>query len=134
MNTKLFSTLASVVDARLRCEQKNNLEWFHNHTARITELCKDMMPSGSGFDCGTKLDFDNSTGDKLVFLTSFHHMNDSGMYDGWTEHSIIVTPSLIHGFNLKITGRDRNDIKEYIAETFGIALNEETPAQQSLSR
>jgi len=128
MNSKLFATFASLVDARLRCEQTNNDEWFHNHTARITELL-DEMPSGSGFDSGTKLDFDASNADRLVFITAFHHMNDGGYYDGWTEHNVIVTPSLIHGFNLKVTGRDRNQIKEYIHEMFANALNEETPAQ-----
>jgi hypothetical protein len=35
-----------------------------------------------------------------------------------TEHKVIATPSFQGGFNLRITGRNRNDIKEYIAEEF----------------
>lgn len=45
-------------------------------------------------------------------------MNECGYYDGWTAHTITVTPSF-SGFNLLISGRDRNDIKAYIRDTFG---------------
>jgi hypothetical protein len=52
-------------------------------------------------------------------------MNDGGFYDGWTDHSVIVTPSLVEGFNLRVTGRNRKDIKEYIAEQFCMALDQD---------
>ncbi len=127
MNSKLYSTLASLVQARINCDNATprNDEWFDKHTDRIEELVKEHMPSGSGFDSGTKLDLDLSEPNKLVFLTSFHHMAESGMYDGWTEHTVIVTPDLAFGFRLKITGRDRNQIKEYIRELFQNDLNAE---------
>lgn len=123
MNNKLYQQLASLVTARLNCIKSDNQGWLKTHTDRILVLVKDNMPSGSGIDCGTKIDLDASTPEKLVFLTSFHHMNDGGMYDGWTQHKIIVTPSLAFGFNLKITGRDRNEIKEYLHDTYHIALD-----------
>jgi hypothetical protein len=88
-------------------------------------LVKDYLPSGSGFDAGTTLDEGASSPDKLVFDTSFHHMDEHGGYDGWTEHKVIVTPSLAHGCDLRVTGRDRNDIKSYIGETFAHALDTE---------
>jgi hypothetical protein len=50
-------------------------------------------------------------------------MDEHGGYDGWTEHSIIVTPDLASGFDLRVNGRDRRDIKEYLAEIFGYALD-----------
>lgn len=121
----LYRELASLVQARLNCEKSGNAEWHSKHTERIERLVKEYLPSGSGFDSGTKLDLDSSTGDKLVFGTAFHHMNESGMYDGWTPHVVTVRPSLAFGFNLSISGRDRNGIKEYIGELFGLALNEE---------
>lgn len=73
-------------------------------------------PSGSGFDNGTKL-CETSTPGRLVFLTSFHHMNDYGTYIGWTTHSVVVTPCFT-GFNLRVTGRNKRGVKEYIADTF----------------
>lgn len=46
------------------------------------------------------------------------------MYDGWTDHTVIVTPSLRSGFDIRITGRDRNQTKEYLYEVFDSALRE----------
>jgi hypothetical protein len=66
-----------------------------------------------------------STPEKLVFNTAFHHMDEAGGYDGWTEHQVIVTPSLEMGYSIRVTGRDKEEIKEYIAEMFSAALDEE---------
>ena len=127
MNNKLYATFASLVQARLNCIASHNDEWREKHSERIADLL-DEMPSGSGIDCGTKIDLDASTADKLVFDVAYHHMNDGGMYDGWTEHMVIVTPSLACGFTLRITGRDRNGIKEYLRDVYSDALTQETPA------
>lgn len=122
---KLYRELASLVRARLNCEEAGNKEWFEKHEARIKELVENYMPSGSGFDCGTQLDLDESTPEKLVFYTDFHHMNEAGYYDGWTEHRITVRPSLAFGFTLTISGKNRNEIKDYIHQAFDCALDEE---------
>lgn len=121
----LYRELASLVEARLNCEKSGNAEWFDRHTESIEELCRQYLPHGSGFDSGTKLDFDRSNGEKLVFTTAYHHMNEAGMYDGWTAHVVTVRSSLFHGFTLSISGRDRNEIKEYINDMFYTALTEE---------
>ena len=125
MNTKpIYQELASLVLARKNCIASGNHDWNRNHTQKIHDICKQHMPSGSGIDCGTKIDLDSSHADKLVFQVEFHHMNDNGMYDGWTTHQVIVTPSLAFGFTLKITGRDRNQIKDYLSETYHYALEQ----------
>lgn len=96
----------------------------------LGRLVKEHMPSGSGFDAGTTLDTDLSDASvyrypaRLSFRTSFHHMDEHGGYDGWTEHFVHVTPDW-KGIVLVVTGRDRNQIKEYIAETFHQALMQE---------
>lgn len=77
----------------------------------------DLLPSGSGFDNGSHLDVHNSKRDKIIITTSFHHMDENGYYCGWTDHKIIVTPDF-DGINIKVTGNNRNQIKEYIADTF----------------
>jgi len=48
-----------------------------------------------------------------------------GYHDGWTDHQLIVTPSLQFGFHIRITGKDRNQTKDYLHETFQYALSEE---------
>lgn len=120
----LYSELALAIEARKNCEASNNQEWFKKWTARINELV-DLLPSGSGIDSGTKMDLDASHGEKIVLYTSFHHMSDGGYYDGWTEHTIVVTPSFTSKVNLRISGRDRNDIKDYLHGVYFDALTSE---------
>jgi hypothetical protein len=120
----LYKELASTIQARANCLKSNNAEWLAKHTERIHQLV-DLLPSGSGWDNGTKIDLDASHANKIVLYGGFHHMNDGGFYDGWTEHTITVTPSLAFGFDLRISGRNRNDIKEYLHEMFSHALRQE---------
>ena len=127
---KTYQMLAKACGAYHRCVQSNNTEWQAKWKEQIKEAMEDF-PHGSGFDNGTKIDLDKSNDDRLVFTTAFHHMNEAGMYDGWTEHTITVVPSLGLDFHLKISGRDRNQIKEYIAEMFQSCLNEDTEANST---
>ena len=87
----------------------------------------DSAPSGSGFDAGTELDLDRSNKNNLVFITAFRHLDEFGDYEGWTHHEVIVKPDLRGGFEIRVTGRDKNEkgIKEYIADVFHTWLLEE---------
>lgn len=114
----LYRLIAHCLIAVGNCQRTGNHEWEVIHHERIERFVSRYLPSGGGFDAGTSLDFEKSRPDRLVFSTSFHHMNDHGYYDGWTEHQVIVTPSLAYGFELRITGRNRGDIKELIEQTF----------------
>ena len=122
----LYQDLAALVYARRNCAERTppNAEWFARHTDAILQLVKDHMPSGSGIDSGTELDLERSTPDKLVFATSFHHMDEGGGYDGWTDHTITVRASLWTPFQISVSGRNRNDIKDYLAECFDYALHQ----------
>ena len=142
----LYRELASAIQARKNCAEKKpvsvpipdangiatgfapsdemvNPEWFEKWTETIERLT-DLLPHGSGIDSGCQIDLDKSHAEKLVIHTSFHHMDESGGYDGWTEHTITVTPSF-SGINLRISGPNRNDIKEYLYDTFDYALSED---------
>jgi hypothetical protein len=122
---KLYQRIAATLAAIENCKRMDNTMWLERHRDSLDELMK-HMPSGSGFDCGTKL-ADTSTFEKLIFETSFHHMDESGGYDGWTEHAVTVIPSLLHGFTTRISGRNRNGIKDYIGEVFEQVLSEIAP-------
>lgn len=88
-------------------------EWKEKHEERLIELL-DILPSGSGIDSGIKFDWEKSNRQKLVFTFGFHHMNEVGYYDGWTYHVLTIAPSFPFGYSLKISGSNRNQIKDYL--------------------
>ena len=110
---RIAAELARYQDGRETIEQ--------DAREKLAQL-QSILPSGSGFDDGTQIDLDRSTPEKIVLSTSFHHMNDGGYYDGWTEHVVTVRPSFVYGLDIHVSGRNRNGIKEYITETFHFAL------------
>ena len=117
MQTINLSKLASLVNAYHNCVKSNNTTWINNHEDSINEMCK-LLPHGSGIDGKCQIQLENCKNDKLCFFVEFHHMNNTGYYTGWTEHNIIITPSLQFGFNIKITGINKNDIKTYLTDVF----------------
>lgn len=116
MKRKLYQIIAAKISAADRGSEsaKDDLNW----------ISRNLLPHGSGFDNGTSI-ATISTSQKIRFETSFHHMNDAGFYDGWTDHEIIIVPSFVHGFEMRVLGRDRNMVKDYIAEVFSSLLNDE---------
>ena len=118
----LYRRLASVIEARLNCQASGNVEWEGRHSETIARLVENL-PSGSGWDDGTHIELSSSHTNKIVLYGEYHHMDD-GMYDGWTKHTITVTPNLVNGFSLRISGPNRGDIKEYLYQLFDEALRE----------
>jgi len=124
----LASDIVNTLVARQNCEKSGNVEWREKWAERLDVLVSNL-PSGSGLGADTTLDEDKSGPTRLVFQTSFHHMNDGGMYDGWTEHTVTVVPTFT-GLDIKVSGRNRNDIKDYIAEVFVSLLSSPAPVFQ----
>lgn len=116
--------IASAVQARLNCIDKQNDIWRLKHAKTIENLIHEYLPHGSGIDNGTTLDYSASDGNKLVFVCGYHHMDEWGGYTVWSHHTIVVTPAF-DGFDIRITGRNLNDIKEYLAYTYHYALSQE---------
>lgn len=130
----IYQHIASALCAFHNCKRSGSLEWQDNHESTINQLCKDFMPSGSGVDCGTEFDWDASSTERqlkdsiparLVFSFSYHHMNENGMYEGWTSHKATVKPCLVFGYKLAISGPDKNGIKDYLYDLFSHALDTE---------
>lgn len=113
-----YQRIAQIFNAYNNCIESENKEWENKHANNLEEMVENYLPCGSGFDNGTKFNWDESKDNKLVFDTAFHHMNEGGYYDGWTEHKIIITSDLMNDFNVKITGKNHNQIKEYIHSCF----------------
>jgi hypothetical protein len=125
--TPLYSALAQLRAAIGRCENAPAGTPAHDqHLPRYRErlaFLLNALPCGSGFDNGVTLIENLCRSNRLVFNADFHHMNSHGGYDGWSHHQVIVTPSLSDGFVIRVTGRARNQIKDYIADTLHHALS-----------
>ena len=122
--TTVLTQIARSFQAWQNCVELENEEWKARHQEKIEELCENRLPSGSGFDAGVLLDFDTSRTDRLVFVTSFHHMDDGGGYCGRSDHNVIVKPSLAFGYTLRVTGKNVDWIKPYIGDTFAEAFDQ----------
>ncbi len=109
MNNFNHSLLQKIV--KLVCGPKDA------HSLELKKQLEDILPHGSGIDCGTRIDLGASWRNKIVLNVQFHHMNQDGYYDGWTVHNVIITPAW-HEINLRVTGRNKNGIKEYLEELY----------------
>lgn len=119
----VYQILATALEARVNCIASNNQEWKVRHEEKIRQIAKDFLPSGAGVDSGCAVVLcDMAWNERIVICFSFNHMNEDGFYMGWTEHTCTVVPSLANGFSLRISGRDRNDVKEYLHDVFYSAL------------
>ena len=122
---RLFEDLAMAVSSHIRTTLDGNQKAADNWATKAHNATRCNLPQGAGFDNGTEIDLERSTDKKLVFHTAFHHMNDAGYYTCWTEHTVTVTPAFLGGFDLKVSGRNTRDIKDYIADTFHHLLGAE---------
>ena len=50
-------------------------------------------------------------------------MNENGFYTEWTEHRLRVKPGFT-GPILTISGKNKDDIKDYLHDVFYVALTE----------
>lgn len=102
------------------CIRSNNVEWRAKAEARRSQIVRDFLPNGSGIDSGSKIE--TISDERIVISCSFHHMDENGYYDGWTDHKITIRSGFYLGFVITVSGRDRNEIKDYLAETYRAAL------------
>ena len=122
---KLYQKLARKVMWLQDMEKDGQYARFRGQADKEIQDCEARLPSGAGFDAGCHIAREESTLNRLLIRTSYHHMDEHGYYDGWTEHTVVVTPSLLWGFGLRVTGPDHNNIKDYIHEVFSQALEQE---------
>lgn len=120
---QVYRALARAYGAASNCEKSGNVEWLDIWKDRIDNaIMRERMPSGSGVDNGTVFDWDASRENRLVLSLSFHHIDDMGAYDGWTDHKAIIEPDLQFGFVVRVTGRNKRDIKDYLGSLLHHAL------------
>lgn len=93
---------------------------------QIEALIREHLPSGSGIDTGVHINLStHQTPNHITLTFGYHHMNEHGYYTHWTYHKAIITASLIHDFDLRITGKDKLGLKDYLYDVFAFALRQE---------
>ena len=116
--TYAYTRIAELTGVIHECQARSNTVWLANCRESLTDIMREHAPSGSGIDSGTQFIESESTDEKLVFQTAFHHMDDNGFYCGWSHHKVIARPSFVFGYSLRITGPNTRDIKDYLMDVF----------------
>lgn len=109
--------IASKLQAAENC-RNDSTDKYNAHISDIEHFLRVHAPHGSGIDSDVRIDLSKSRENRIVLDVSFHHMNIDGYYTCWSDHQVVVTPSLVHGFNIRVTGKNINDIKEYLSDVF----------------
>jgi hypothetical protein len=134
MKTTVIKEIASRIIAIRNCQKSGNTEWEAKHKDFLHCIEKHLLPSGSGIDSGTKIDLQRSQPNRIILTTAFHHMDDAGGYDRWTQHDIVVSPSLAFDFDVSIRGQNHNDIKDYLADLLHTDLEREIDTKEIFER
>lgn len=123
------------MQAAYNCRERGagNPAYPDRHYEAIGYLVRNFLPHGSGFDSGVEIDMDDHRDERLILTTSFHHMNETGFYVGWTDHTVTVRPGF-NGLNVTVSGKNRNDIKTYIREMFHTCLSTKVREMYSEAR
>lgn len=128
---KLFEKIALTGLAHKNCAATNNIDWVDKHEDTLQNIEKTLLPSGSGFDAGTKIS--SVDYEKLVLESSYHLMDTHGNYCGWIDFKIVVKPVLFGGISVKAIGKFAaiektaygSGTRDYIEETFYNVLTTE---------
>jgi len=111
---KLYQKIARVAsqkDAMLKREEFVKLQ--------------ELLPIGNGSDMGCVISKKKSTEKRIVIYTAYWHPKDSFETSQWTHHEIVITPSFEGEIKIRVTGKNVDNIKEYLEEVFRKALMKE---------
>ena len=110
---KLYQKIARVAS------QKN----WAKRTKELS-LLQELLPNGKGIREreGLAVILLESTKKRIVIDTTYWHKNNS---DVWTSHQVIITPSFEGEINIRITGKNKDNVKDYLYDIFREALMSE---------
>ena len=108
---KLYQKIARVAS------QKNSLKKWEEFKS-----LQKLLPNGNLIRReGGSMILLKSTETKIVIDTAYWHYETSR----WTEHQVVITPSFEGEINIRITGKNEDNIKEYLQDIFREALMQE---------
>ena len=86
----------------------------HFQAQKLDELSRmeDLLPSGSGFDAGCKIQTNSVPPNRVLITFEYHHMSGIGYYIGWTQHEVLISPNLHHDYHIDIIGTGYEDLDD----------------------
>jgi len=117
---KLYKFISFVIDFINNCNDTRYQSVIDNYIIP-------KLPSGNGIDNGCKINLKQSKPLKIIIDSSYHVMNESGIYDRWIDFKIIVTPSF-DNIDINIRGNfgsKYQHLKDYLIEIFQDSLSKE---------
>ena len=94
-------------------------EWNKIAKGSHLHICvKRIKKAGSMLPPGTRINIEESGINKVLFETSFYHINEN-----LTNLIIIVMPKFVCGFSIIITGK--SEYNDYVEDIFRECLNQE---------
>jgi len=119
-SSKVYQKIISLLSAMENCKNNNNNEWLDKHEECLFEIEKNLLPSGSGFDSGTKVVVVSDQKEEIRLESAFHSMDENGFYCGWTHFEVVVKPSLAFEITLKLKKvvHDNKECKEMFDKEF----------------
>ena len=123
MENKVYQYLAIAFTAMQNCDKFKNWEWYDKWENVIDSIVENL-PHGSGIDGVTQFSINKSKTNRLLITSQYHVMKD-GYYTRWISFTMTIKPDLRFGYDLTIKGNfgKDQDIKDYLVETFGYALD-----------
>lgn len=119
----LASTIVMACEAYRNCSANSDHPWGPRWASLLDAIEADLLPSGGGFDNGTKIDREATNAKRISLRIAFHHMDESGGYDGWTRHYVTINPTF-RGCEVRVSGSNRNEIRDYISEVVSSLFSE----------
>lgn len=108
---------ALCADAERNCAKAGNHEQGERWAAMLGRIERVHLPSGAGIDSGCTIERRRTGACTIVIAFGYHHMDEDGFYTEWTHHRATIRATF-GGIDVTVSGQDRNEVKEYLADTF----------------
>ena len=130
---KLYEAIAQTASALKNCEKSGNVDgWLQRHESKLDRIAQDYLPSGSGIDCGTKINLRHTNDRQIILTGNYHVLNDVGYYTHWIDYTVYVLPSLIGHIDITIAGdffneegEEDENLKDYLYDIYHECLTSE---------
>lgn len=85
------------------------------------DIFNHVLPHGSGIDCDWKITFHNRS-KRIHMSNSYHCMDENGMYDGWSDFTVIIDWEDEEYYRIMFHGREsqrlarKYDLRDYLTD------------------